>query len=95
MTFVNEKGAYHTVLTVLGTEQPEINCMLKTPILKKSENYTIQLTDFIISKHPLINPKINQPFLEIKSFLDAGAFSGIYGDARIFTIRLYQRSYTL
>ena len=85
MTFVNERGAHYMTLTVLGTENPELNCMLKTPILKKSENWTVQLTDFILSRQPLINPHIKTPFLEIKAYFDGVALANIYGTDHIFT----------
>ena len=85
MTFVNERGSHYMTLTALGTENPELNCMLKTPILKKSENWTVQLTDFILSKQPLINPHIKTPFLEIKAYYDGVALETIYGTDHIFT----------
>ena len=89
MTTVNEKGGHYLTLTVLQTERPEVNCMLKDSILKKSENWAIQLTDFVLSKQPLINLNINKPFLEIKHYEtreeDVVDLLSIYGDRTVFT----------
>ena len=89
MSFANEKGGHYLTLTVLQTESNEVNCMLKNPILKKSENWAIQLVDFILSKQPLINPNIHLPFLEIKHyglpFHATVDLAAIYGDRTVFT----------
>lgn len=89
MTTVNEKGGHHLSLTVLQTELSEVNCMLKDQILKKSENYAIQLVDFVLSKQALINPNIHLPFLEIKHYerlpADIVDLPAIYGTRTVFT----------
>ena len=84
MTFVNEKGGNVLSLTVLATERSEFNCMLKEPILKKSENYTVQLTDFVLSTLPVINPNIHKPFLTMVPY-DEADMPAIYGTEHIFT----------
>ena len=84
MTFVNEKGGHHIGLTVLQTDSDKVECMLKNPILKKSENWAIQLTDFILSKQPQIHKNIHEQFLEIRPY-DVVDMAAIYGTRHIFT----------
>ena len=84
MTFVNEKGGHAVSLTILQTERPEVDCMLRDPILKKAENYAIQLTDFVLSTLPKINPHIHAPFLELIPYNETD-MAGIYGTNHIFT----------
>ena len=89
MTTVNEKGGHYMTLTVLQTESAEANCMLKESILKKSENWAVQLTDFVLSKQPPINLNMNEPFLEIKHYeteaTDIVDLTAIYGNRTVFT----------
>ena len=63
--------------------------MLKESILKKSENWAVQLTDFVLSKQPPINLNMNEPFLEIKHYeteaTDIVDLSAIYGNRTVFT----------
>ena len=103
MSIVNETGAHHFTLTALGTERPELDCMLKSEVVKKSENWAVQLTDFLVSRQPPLNPNINSEFMRILPMEPDDAAKdlimfGIYGSDYIFTpknctsvISLYQQ----
>ena len=52
MVFVNEKGGFHKTLTVTQNSFSESLTVLKNPFLKKTENYSISVTDFYINKSP-------------------------------------------
>ena len=84
MTHVNEKGSYQITLGVLSTETAKVDCMLKNPILKKSGNWILQLTDFILSKQPALNPHMHKEFMRIRPYENVD-LAPIYGDAYIFT----------
>ena len=65
MSIVNTKGGFFKKLKVCRNGHNESRCVLKEGFLKKTENYSMQLTNFIINKLPEIFYEPNVPFLEI------------------------------
>ena len=60
MSIVNETGGHHFTITAIGTEENSVESMLKSQILKKSQNWSVQLTDFVVSKQPLLNNQMHK-----------------------------------
>ena len=71
MSIVNQKGGFVTSLRITRNNVNTSNTTLKTPLLKKSENYACQITDFFINKTPDIFPDElwDQPHIEIINFV--------------------------
>ena len=55
MSQVNIKGGFNALLRVTQNSSNESLCVLQKPLLKKSENWSLQVTDFFLNKTPPIN----------------------------------------
>ena len=67
MTFVNDKGGFHKKLTVTQNSYSESLTVLKNAFLKKTENYSLQVTDFFTNKSPELFLD-DEPVLEIRQY---------------------------
>ena len=65
MSIVNRKGGFFKKLKICRNGDHESRCVLKQGFLKKTENYSMQLTNFFINKLPEIFYQSDVPFLEI------------------------------
>lgn len=66
MSFINEKGGYTKVLEVTRENSNRSVTMLKEDFLTKSENYVLNVTDFVTSTSPPLN-EIDEPYFRIMS----------------------------
>lgn len=64
MSFVNEKGGYTKVLEITRENSNRSVTMLKEDFLTKSENYILNVTDFVTSTSPPLN-EIDEPYFRI------------------------------
>ena len=64
MSFVNEKGGYTKVLEITRENSNRSVTMLKEDFLTKSENYVLNVTDFVTSTSPPLN-EIDEPYFRI------------------------------
>ena len=74
MALVNQKGGFHTTLRVTQNTSADAICMLRKPFLKKSGNWTLQVTDFFINKTPPLNQTMDEQlrFVPLVSSFHAG-----------------------
>ena len=55
MTAVDSKGGFHKTLSITRNSDNTSGTMLKTPFLRKSENYSIQVASFCTNRTPVIH----------------------------------------
>ena len=55
MSQVNVKGGFNAILRVTQNSSNESLCVLQKPLLKKTENWSLQVTDLFLNKTPAIN----------------------------------------
>ena len=75
MSIANQKGGFSTTLRVEQNNSNEAMCMLDKPLLKKSENWSLQLTDFFINKTQPLNLALGQQLI-IVPFAQEGFSDG-------------------
>lgn len=71
MSYANQKGGYQKTLEVTRENTNRSTTMLTTDFLKKSENYILNITDFITNTSPPMN-LLDGYFLRIMPLGDAG-----------------------
>jgi len=89
MSQVNVKGGFNAVLRVTQNNSNESLCVLQKPLLKKTENWSLQVTDFFLNKTPPINRDQGEQF-RIVAF--EGLSTGYRNEDYIFTPK---RCYTI
>lgn len=77
MSIANQKGGFNVTLRVTQNGSAESMCVLQKPILKKAENWSLQITDLFINKTPALNRQLNEQ-LRIVPIADGGVFSAGY-----------------
>ena len=75
MSLANTKGGFNVTLRVTQTSSNESLCVLQKPLLKKAQNWSLQVTDLFINKTPPLNRELGEQF-RIVPFV--GAFSAGY-----------------
>ena len=64
MSFANEKGGYTKVLEVTRENSNRSVTMLKEDFLTKSDNYVLNVSDFVTNTSPPLN-EIDEPYFTI------------------------------
>ena len=78
MSIVNQRGAFHKKLFVSRNGSNKTRCVLKHAFLKKTENYALQITDFLSNKTPTVFRDEDEVLFEIMQN------NGIGGDATVW-----------
>ena len=76
MSIANQKGGFNVLLTVAQNNSNESLCILQKPLLKKAQNWSLQITDFFINKTPALNRELDEQLRIVPYF--AGGFSAGY-----------------
>ena len=75
MSSANTKGGFNVTLRVTQNSSSESLCVLQKPLLKKAENWSLQVTDLFINKTPPLNRQLGEQFRIVPY---TGAFSAAY-----------------
>ena len=62
MSLANTKGGFNVTLRVTQTSSNESLCVLQKPLLKKAQNWSLQVTDLFINKTPPLNRELGEQF---------------------------------
>ena len=84
MSLANTAGGFNVLLTMTQNDSSESMCILRKPLLKKTQNWSLQVTDFHINKTPAINLELNEQ-LRITPFHLGGFSAGYKTSDYIFT----------
>ena len=90
MSLANQKGGFNVTLRVEQTSNNESMCVLEKPLLKKAENWSLQVTDMLVNKTPVLNRQLTEQ-LRIVPF-EANLPDGFRPSDYIFTP---QKCYTV
>ena len=83
MSIANLKGGFNVTLRVEQTSSNESLCVLERPILKKAENWSLQITDMLVNKTPVINRSLGEQLRIIP--YEVPLHNGFRSDDYIFT----------
>ena len=70
MSIANLRGGFNVLLNVTQNGSNESLCILQKPLLKKAENWSLQITDLHVNKTPPLNRELHEQ-LRIEPFGDA------------------------
>ena len=84
MSIANQKGGFNVILTVAQNNSNESLCILQKPLLKKAQNWSLQITDLFINKTPALNRELDEQ-LRIVPYDDGGFSAGYLPKDYIFT----------
>lgn len=62
MSLANQKGGFNVTMRVTQNSSNESLCILQKPILKKAENWSLQVTDLFLNKTPPLNRQLGEQF---------------------------------
>ena len=62
MSIANTKGGFNVTLRVTQNSSNESLCILQKPLLKKAENWSLQVTDLFMNKTPPLNRELGEQF---------------------------------
>ena len=91
MSIANQKGGFNVTLRVTQNSSSESLCVLQKPLLKKAENWSLQVTDLFVNSTPPLNRQMGEQF-RIRAFDAGGLSAGYRPDDYIFTPK---RCYTI
>ena len=84
MANANEKGAFHVTLQVEKNGSSESLCVLQKPLLKKTGNWALMVTDLFLNKTPALNRQMGEQF-RIVPFKHNAMGAGFRPEDYIFT----------
>ena len=82
MSLANAKGGFNVTLRVTQNSSNESMCVLQKPLLKKTGNWSLQVTDLFINKTPPVNRELGEQF---RIFAYEGRSTGFKASDYIFT----------
>ena len=84
MSIANQKGGFNVLLTVAQNNSNESLCILQRPLLKKTQNWSLQVTDLFVNKTPALNRELDEQ-LRIVPYHVNGFSAGYLPRDYIFT----------
>ena len=84
MSIANLKGGFNVLLTVSQNNSNESLCILQKPLLKKAQNWSLQITDLLVNKTPALNLQLDEQ-LRIVPYHVNGFSAGYLPRDYIFT----------
>ena len=76
MSIANQKGGFNVTLRVTQNSSSESLCVLQKPLLKKAENWSLQVTDLFVNSTPPLNRQMGEQF-RIHALEVGGAVRGL------------------